>query len=103
MEQMNQNEKSLVFSATQAHALAVRDLINQRVADQRNLVMLAVILAMSNLFGLDDVRGYSCDPFQRKLAFTTMNAKNRAATTTLAMIDCRFMAPSSMRPSLRST
>jgi type I restriction enzyme R subunit len=29
MEQINQNEKSLVFCATQAHALAVRDLINQ--------------------------------------------------------------------------
>jgi type I restriction enzyme R subunit len=29
MEQMNQDEKSLVFCATQAHALAVRDLINQ--------------------------------------------------------------------------
>jgi len=29
MEQMNQEEKSLVFCATQAHALAVRDLINQ--------------------------------------------------------------------------
>jgi type I restriction enzyme R subunit len=29
MEQMNQTEKSLVFCATQNHALAVRDLINQ--------------------------------------------------------------------------
>ncbi len=29
MEQMTQDEKSLVFCATQAHALAVRDLINQ--------------------------------------------------------------------------
>ena len=29
MEQINQNEKTLVFCATQAHALAVRDLINQ--------------------------------------------------------------------------
>src|SRR5580700_443475 len=29
MEQINQNEKSVVFCATQAHALAVRDLINQ--------------------------------------------------------------------------
>jgi type I restriction enzyme R subunit len=29
MEQINQNEKSLVFCATQDHALAVRDLINQ--------------------------------------------------------------------------
>jgi type I restriction enzyme R subunit len=29
MEQMNQNEKTLVFCATQDHALAVRDLINQ--------------------------------------------------------------------------
>jgi type I restriction enzyme R subunit len=29
MEQMNQNEKTLVFCATQAHALLVRDLINQ--------------------------------------------------------------------------
>src|SRR6202023_1598982 len=29
LEQMNQNEKTLVFCATQDHALAVRDLINQ--------------------------------------------------------------------------
>jgi type I restriction enzyme R subunit len=29
MEQINQNEKTLVFCANQAHALAVRDLINQ--------------------------------------------------------------------------
>jgi type I restriction enzyme R subunit len=29
MEQINHNEKTLVFCATQAHALAVRDLINQ--------------------------------------------------------------------------
>ncbi len=29
MEQIDQNEKTLVFCATQAHALAVRDLINQ--------------------------------------------------------------------------
>lgn len=29
MEQINQNEKTLVFCATQLHALAVRDLINQ--------------------------------------------------------------------------
>jgi type I restriction enzyme R subunit len=29
MDQMNQNEKTLVFCATQDHALAVRDLINQ--------------------------------------------------------------------------
>jgi type I restriction enzyme, R subunit len=29
MQQMNQNEKTLVFCATQDHALAVRDLINQ--------------------------------------------------------------------------
>lgn len=29
MEQINQNEKTLVFCASQAHALAVRDLINQ--------------------------------------------------------------------------
>jgi len=29
MEQLNQNEKTLVFCATQNHALAVRDLINQ--------------------------------------------------------------------------
>jgi type I restriction enzyme R subunit len=29
MEQINQNEKTLVFSANQAHALLVRDLINQ--------------------------------------------------------------------------
>src|ERR1700687_6298238 len=29
MDQINQNEKTLVFCATQDHALAVRDLINQ--------------------------------------------------------------------------
>ncbi|MFC1835509.1 EcoAI/FtnUII family type I restriction enzme subunit R [Thermodesulfobacteriota bacterium] len=29
MEQMNQNEKALVFCATQLHALAMRDLVNQ--------------------------------------------------------------------------
>src|SRR5207237_1631591 len=29
MDQINQHEKSLVFCATQDHALAVRDLINQ--------------------------------------------------------------------------
>jgi type I restriction enzyme R subunit len=29
MEQINQNEKTIVFCATQNHALAVRDLINQ--------------------------------------------------------------------------
>ncbi len=29
MEQMNQNEKTLVFCATQDHALAVRDMVNQ--------------------------------------------------------------------------
>jgi len=32
MEQINQNEKTLVFCATQNHALAVRDLINQMKA-----------------------------------------------------------------------
>jgi type I restriction enzyme R subunit len=32
MEQINQNEKTLVFCATQDHALAVRDLINQMKA-----------------------------------------------------------------------
>ncbi|MBW8361307.1 MAG: DEAD/DEAH box helicase family protein [Kaistella sp.] len=31
MRQINQNEKTLVFCATQEHALAVRDLINQQV------------------------------------------------------------------------
>src|SRR5690606_5485710 len=35
MSQINQNEKTLVFCATQEHALAVRDLINQ-VADSKN-------------------------------------------------------------------
>src|SRR5688572_28247936 len=30
MDQINQNEKTLVFCATQDHALAVRDLVNQR-------------------------------------------------------------------------
>ena len=29
MDQINQNEKTIVFCATQDHALAVRDLINQ--------------------------------------------------------------------------
>jgi len=29
MEQMNQSEKTLIFCATQDHALAVRDLVNQ--------------------------------------------------------------------------
>jgi len=29
MDQTNQNEKTLVFCATQDHALAARDLINQ--------------------------------------------------------------------------
>lgn len=32
MEQINQNEKTLVFCASQPHALAVRDLINQMKA-----------------------------------------------------------------------
>ena len=32
MEQINQKEKTLVFCATQVHALAVRDLINQMKA-----------------------------------------------------------------------
>ena len=34
MEQVNQNEKSLVFCASQVHALAVRDLINQMKASR---------------------------------------------------------------------
>ena len=34
MEQINQNEKTLVFCATQIHALAVRDLINQMKTSQ---------------------------------------------------------------------
>ena len=34
MEQINQNDKTLVFCATQAHALAVRDLINQMKASK---------------------------------------------------------------------
>lgn len=34
MEQINQNEKTLVFCATQDHALAVRDLINQMKASK---------------------------------------------------------------------
>ena len=34
MEQINQNEKTLVFCATQDHALAVRDLINQMKTEQ---------------------------------------------------------------------
>ncbi len=34
MEQINQNEKTLVFCATQDHALAVRDLINQTKKSQ---------------------------------------------------------------------
>jgi type I restriction enzyme R subunit len=34
MEQINQNEKTLVFCATQDHALAVRDLINQMKTSQ---------------------------------------------------------------------
>ena len=32
MDQINQHEKTLVFCATQDHALAVRDLINQMKA-----------------------------------------------------------------------
>ena len=34
MEQINQNEKTLVFCATQSHALAVRDLVNQMKASK---------------------------------------------------------------------
>jgi len=34
MEQINQNEKTLVFCATQDHALAVRDLVNQMKASK---------------------------------------------------------------------
>jgi type I restriction enzyme R subunit len=34
MDQINQNEKTLVFCATQAHALAVRDLVNQMKASK---------------------------------------------------------------------
>jgi type I restriction enzyme R subunit len=34
MEQINQNDKTLVFCATQVHALAVRDLINQKKASK---------------------------------------------------------------------
>ena len=34
MQQMNQREKTLVFCATQNHALAVRDLINQMKASK---------------------------------------------------------------------
>ena len=34
MEQINQNEKTIVFCATQIHALAVRDLINQMKASK---------------------------------------------------------------------
>ena len=34
LEQINQNEKTLVFCATQIHALAVRDLINQMKTSQ---------------------------------------------------------------------
>ena len=34
MEQINQSEKTLVFCATQNHALAVRDLVNQMKASK---------------------------------------------------------------------
>jgi type I restriction enzyme R subunit len=34
MEQINQHEKTLVFCATQDHALAVRDLVNQMKASK---------------------------------------------------------------------
>ncbi len=42
MEQMNQDEKSLVFCATQAHALAVRDLINQMSSSTNPLYCVRV-------------------------------------------------------------
>ena len=34
LEQINQNEKTLAFCATQDHALAVRDLVNQMKTSQ---------------------------------------------------------------------
>jgi len=42
MEQMNLDEKSLVFCATQAHALAVRDLINQMSSSTNPLYCVRV-------------------------------------------------------------
>ena len=42
MEQMNQDEKSLVFCATQAHALAIRDLINQMSSSTNPLFCVRV-------------------------------------------------------------
>ena len=41
MEQINQNEKTLVFCATQDHALAVRDLINQMKTSTRSELLPA--------------------------------------------------------------
>ena len=40
MQQINQSEKTLVFCATQDHAAAVRDLINQMKTDNVNLILV---------------------------------------------------------------
>ena len=57
MEQMNQDEKSLVFCATQAHALAVRDLINQ-MSSSTNPLYCVRVTAKDGILGDQHLRDF---------------------------------------------
>ncbi|SCY87892.1 EcoAI/FtnUII family type I restriction enzme subunit R [Flavobacterium caeni] len=57
MEMMNQNEKTLVFCATQDHAAAVRDLINQ-ISDSKNPNYCQRVTANDGTLGEQHLRDF---------------------------------------------
>ncbi len=46
MDDANQNEKAIIFCATQDHAAAVRDLVNQYKKSQQTRIIVFVLLPM---------------------------------------------------------
>ncbi len=58
METINQNEKTLVFCATQDHALAVRDLINQMKTSSKDPNYCHRVTADDGLLGEQHLRDF---------------------------------------------
>ena len=67
LKMMNQNEKTLVFCATQLHALAVRDLINQN-ADNTNVNYCHRVTADEGKLGEQHLRDFQDNEKSPKIA-----------------------------------
>ena len=87
MEDINQNEKTLVFCATQIHALAVRDLINQ-MKTSRDPNYCQRVTADDGALGEQHLRDFQDNEKIIPTILTTSQNSQPASTPAISVISC---------------